>query len=394
MGERNWGRPWKKNVKRGGGGYLGKPAFTLVELLVVIAIIGMLIALLLPAVQAAREAARRMQCTNHMKQIGLAIHNFHDVRDGLPPFAIAFYRQSTNTFLLPFIEQQSLYDYMENREDGLMGRTCTLWWENRFDDPEFRPVLDGITREPLSDEMRKAFSSIPIVKCPTRRSGVAQSEFMTGDRYLIADPSSGPQGDYAVVGLDREEDSGGGWFWAGQNPNAGRTEAQAGPFRAAIVKARTSEGTIDADNYNEWNAWTVRDTLARLEDGTSNQFMFGEKHIPMGRMGLCDYNFEGNDNNDTLSGDCNIFTNGIWATNGFARSFVGWANHEQTISNPSDYSIGFSSPTHQYSFGSYHPGICVFVLGDGSVRPVAVTTPHSILRAFSDVADGLSASLP
>src|SRR5687768_4677827 len=87
-------------------------AFTLVELLVVIAIIGVLVALLLPAVQAAREAARRSQCSNNLKQIGLAFHNFHDVRNSFPPLRIAGAEgwASCWVLILPYMEQNAAYD--------------------------------------------------------------------------------------------------------------------------------------------------------------------------------------------------------------------------------------------------------------------------------------------
>ena len=117
------------------------------ELLVVIAIIGILIALLLPAVQAAREAARRSQCTNNLKQLGIAAHNFHDTYRHLPAAshqklfwdpAIGWgsaskYRCSWGFIpvLLPFIEQTALYDdFLTNH----LGKTYP--WSTKFDDDE------------------------------------------------------------------------------------------------------------------------------------------------------------------------------------------------------------------------------------------------------------------
>ncbi|MCL2742913.1 MAG: DUF1559 domain-containing protein [Planctomycetaceae bacterium] len=113
-----------------------RPAFTLVELLVVIAIIGVLIALLLPAVQAAREAARRMQCSNNFKQIGIALHNYHDTQESFPSSGKKFgnYNETyaagtptgwaggytglhcfnTTVDLLPYMEQSARYDEMLN----------------------------------------------------------------------------------------------------------------------------------------------------------------------------------------------------------------------------------------------------------------------------------------
>ena len=100
-----------------------RAAFTLVELLVVIAIIGILVALLLPAVQAAREAARRMQCTNHLKQLALAEHNYHDVYRAFAPLRCGTWVTGSDNLLanngqmsgfvslLPFYEQQQIYDY-------------------------------------------------------------------------------------------------------------------------------------------------------------------------------------------------------------------------------------------------------------------------------------------
>src|SRR5262245_26276448 len=108
----------RSNVRRTA---LQKRGFTLVELLVVIAIIGVLVALLLPAIQSAREAARRTQCVNNLKQIGIALHNHHDTKGALPwgsylidpPWGREVPRNERTTWIvkiMPYMEEQSLYD--------------------------------------------------------------------------------------------------------------------------------------------------------------------------------------------------------------------------------------------------------------------------------------------
>ena len=103
-----------------------KKGFTLVELLVVIAIIGILIALLLPAVQAAREAARRMECTNKLKQLGVAYHNYYDANKVFPPGRIGVgswgsTNSSNHISILPFVEQTARFEYIMSKVNKTTG---------------------------------------------------------------------------------------------------------------------------------------------------------------------------------------------------------------------------------------------------------------------------------
>src|SRR5262245_7915165 len=86
-----------------------RDGFTLIELLVVIAIIGVLIALLLPAVQKVREAANRTTCANNLHQLGLAVHNFHDTHKALPPMDMGDNFVSWAVVIMPYIEQDNVY---------------------------------------------------------------------------------------------------------------------------------------------------------------------------------------------------------------------------------------------------------------------------------------------
>ncbi len=157
--------------------HLKRTAFTLVELLVVIAIIGILIALLLPAVQAAREAGRRMQCANNMKQCCLALHNYHDVHRCFPGLGGSSRRAfSVLAKILPYAEQKNLQDLIDFKYPiytGGMGKPKSIHPANQMAArkyvPMFRCPSDG--REDLFNqfdcdaENGQAYRGSNVVAC-------------------------------------------------------------------------------------------------------------------------------------------------------------------------------------------------------------------------------------
>lgn len=128
--------------------------FTLIELLVVIAIIAILVALLLPAVQQAREAARRSSCKNNLKQLGLALHNYHDTYSVLPPGSLSRSHLAWSCFLLPQVEQGPLYDQISaaGAFDANQGNNTPSW--------------DAIAEMTTSGE-QLATKVIPAFLCPS-----------------------------------------------------------------------------------------------------------------------------------------------------------------------------------------------------------------------------------
>ena len=305
--------------------------FTLVELLVAIAIIGVLVALLLPAVQAAREAARRIQCTNHLKQIGLAVHNFHDSHLDLPPASISGAgHASWLVLIMPYLEQRSILDH----------------WD----------IFLSYYRQPAL--VREA--QVPIYYCPTRRAPphLSQQGDSRGTPHL-----PGGLADYAGCG-------GSGVYlpWS--------TFAD-----GAIISA--DQVQLDANEVLQ-PGWRSLTDFGSITDGTSNTFLAGEKHVRPDGFGY-----------DTVtspvyfrSGDSSAYHNDRGPTVVRAAG-PGYplAPNQWYLFPPADPPLD-GNFFKKYNFGSYHPGVCNFVFCDGSVRPISNTVSVDILGRMASRNDG------
>ena len=376
-----------------------KRAFTLVELLVVIAIIGMLIALLLPAVQAAREAARRMQCSNHLKQWGLAVHTFASAQSGIPPAGVFANMKSIFPILFPYIEQASLMDIIDTRKPGAQwgaGQAHGSWFGSGD----------------LNDAERTALASVPIIKCPSRRSGVQMQVWSspTAVSYF-----AGPRGDYAAILFKREPPSDPKAFFdhfcylvpssSDKAPYATPSLFR-GPFRLPSLTFR--EGSSHTNGTQVWDydkieSWTVKDSFALWRDGTSNQVIFGEKFIPIWAMGSGPSAAPAWDSDGHGSWDCSYIQ--VWtdtASFGAVRFMSPREGYPPIARSANDPLVPVNTAAYtweaefgeRYPFGSSHPGVCNFALGDGAIRSVSASTAQKVLVTLADTVSGEAVSLP
>jgi prepilin-type N-terminal cleavage/methylation domain-containing protein len=300
--------------------------FTLVELLVVIAIIGLLIALLLPAVQAARESARRTQCINNLKQMGLGIQNFHDTYKFFPtggeqPWAWAPLGPAPNygpgwAFqILPYMEQDALSD---------LAQTNTTLVEQ---------------------------TTIPFYLCPTRGRFAKNSTVNANGRFLALM-------DYAS---------------AQPGPNPGHVSGNPTPYWNGQIHAR--------DNNGRYNGLIVRtggtapafrkNDFSSILDGSANVLAVSEKYLQPSRYDIGDWHDDRG-------------WSGGWDPD-IVRYTAFYPMRDIDANSPK---FPTNNGTQGYQFGSAHPAGINALLGDGSVRMLSFSISPLIFNRLGDRRDG------
>jgi prepilin-type N-terminal cleavage/methylation domain-containing protein len=397
--------------------------FTLIELLVVIAIIGVLIALLLPAVQKIREAANRIQCANNLKQIGLAIHNFHDTNGRFPTQPIAGWSdlpdsvphnwsygpaydmsgnplpvksQTAGVFfqILPYIEQDPLFKASDwNGINGNFNPPDNRWHpsatnfgyngykeypDSRWKDTDYfidwgQPQVGQVEQTPVR-----------IYACPSRR--------LAGQ---LQDVSNRAFCDYAVVRSVPVPIARNGIYY---NPTLDPTLAQ---YNSGIKNSyngcasRVNEYTPDA-RHNILGPNVSKNTFASVKDGTSNTMMIAEKFIQPQ-----DYGGAWTDSAYMIeSEEYNVRNTGYWNDPAYPLVFSSvlpnpsqdrdfapppfdnWGNYSAADSSWCGNLRGFGI------FGSAHPAGINTVFGDGSVHNVKYGIDPDVFNALGRSDDG------
>jgi prepilin-type N-terminal cleavage/methylation domain-containing protein len=308
--------------------------FTLVELLVVIAIIGILVALLLPAIQAAREAGRRSSCSNNLKQIGLAAQNFHDIYGNMPP---GMTDDDTNNFgwgayILPFMEQKPLYDQIDR-----VFTNATLNGTN----PRPEMLVKGGRHVNID-----SWTTGAQVDQPWRVDNPLQRPYTQVELKGFICPSNAlPK---------RDDDNYGSSSYAG---NVGTEVIAFSSFACGNAPNRNAQTGVLLHDGNNGETRVVG--MHEVIDGTSNVFLVGEigpsANVHPRKTNDGNFPIWAGGNNDQ---GCNAVFMGPC---GFAaRTSTSTAVSASAVPTSPDYS--------DLCFGSYHPAGAQFVMVDGSVQ--------------------------
>jgi prepilin-type N-terminal cleavage/methylation domain-containing protein/prepilin-type processing-associated H-X9-DG protein len=376
-----------------------RAGFTLVELLVVIAIIGILVALLLPAVQAAREASRRSQCSNNLKQIGLGVHNFESGYKKLPASgqcdstgssSTTYTIHSTATMILPYIEQQAVYDMFDVKSDPLTAYGATFNGIGYV--TSSGAVLHKSAKGLAYDDPAwpqgqvAAKTAISTFVCPT--VPVAPK---------ARDPIHGYGAwDYMFIALTDVD----------LRTSSPTFKQRTTPTGSAAWVSQVVGGMLNCDGA----------TFSNVIDGTSNTFLCvedaGRSHPSVGRFGAFSARVSpvpspadsvpyGTLASNSPNGrrvfawaDPDAVTNGFSGpSNSTADKTARLNNSKSPIGGPAEclWSTNNCGPNDEPF--SFHSGGVNVVMGDGSVRFVADTTDALVLKALCGATDGLSVQL-